>query len=133
MLSLMCMGVFLRFPTLNASNPGSDWQLAVDHGYEVQIDDTGFNPDTGQHHDALHQTGAIYTFAPSTHIASKPAGQWNTYVIEANRDNIRVTLNGEVVTDFTVDGSRPPAGHIGLQNHTGKVQFRNILIRSLPD
>jgi len=37
------------------------------------------------------------------------------------------------VTDYLVDGSRPPLGHIGLQTHTGKVQFRNIMVRSLPD
>lgn len=126
-------GVFIRFPALNASDPANDWKLAVDRGYEIQIDDTGFNPDTGQHNDALHQTGAVYTFAASSKIASKAAGQWNTYEIEANKDKINVTLNGQVVTNFTVDGSRPVAGHIGLQNHTGKVQFRNILMRTLPD
>jgi hypothetical protein len=42
-----------------------------------------------------------------------------------------VTLNGKKVTDFKLDGSRPAKGHIGLQNHTGRVQFRNIQIRSL--
>jgi choline dehydrogenase-like flavoprotein len=126
-------GVFLRFPALNASNPGSDWQLAVDRGYEVQIDDTGFNPDTGLRGDPLHQTGAIYGLAASSRVASKPAGSWNTYVVEALTGRIRVTLNGELVTDYATDGSRPPAGHIGLQNHTGKVQFRDIMIRTLPD
>ena len=57
-------------------------------------------------------------------VASKPAGNWNTYVIEATTARIRVTLNGELVTDYATDGSRPSSGHIGLQNHTGKVQFR---------
>jgi hypothetical protein len=41
-------GVLLRFPALNASDPAKDWKLASDKGYEIQIDDMGFNPDTGQ-------------------------------------------------------------------------------------
>ena len=111
----------------------NDWKLAVNRGYEIQIDDTGFNPDTQSKNDALHQTGAVYTFAASSKIASRPAGQWNTFEIQAKGDRITVNLNGQPVTDFKVDGSRPAAGHIGLQNHTGKVQFRNILVQSLPD
>jgi hypothetical protein len=39
-------GVFIRLPALNSSNPGTDWKLAVKRGYEIQIDDSGFNPDT---------------------------------------------------------------------------------------
>jgi len=126
-------GIFLRFPALNASNPTNDWKLAVDRGYEVQIDDTGFNPATGQRGEPRHQTGAIYTLVPASRVASKPAGEWNTYVIEALTDRISVRLNGELVTDYVTDGSRPPAGHIGFQNHTGKVQFRNIMLRTLAD
>lgn len=127
-------GVFLRFPALPSSNPATDWQIAVDHGYEVQIDDTGFNPDTGTFHDPLHQTGAIYGLCPSSQLASKPLGQWNTYEIEATSTQIKVTLNGLLVTDCPVDPARPVAGHIGLQNHHpgSKVQFRNIQIKSLP-
>ena len=125
-------GVFIRFPALNASDPMNDWKPPVDQGYEIQIDDTGFNPDTGQHNDPLHQTGAVYTLAPSSKIASNAAGQWNTFEIEATSDRIKVNLNGASVTDCPVDGSRPALGHIGLQTHTGNVQFRNIMIRSLP-
>src|SRR5262249_38417259 len=76
-------GILTRFPALNASKPGSDWVLASDLGYEIQIDDMGYNPDTNQNFDALHQTGAVYALAPSSKIASKGAGQWNTFEIEA--------------------------------------------------
>src|SRR5438067_1474487 len=126
-------GVFLRFPSVNSSDPANDWLLPVNRGYEVQIDDTGFNPDTNTLNDPLHQTGAIYTFAPSSHIASKPVGEWNLYEIEATSTRIKVTLNGQAVTDYATDGSRPPRGHIGLQNHHdgSRVQFRTIEIRSL--
>lgn len=60
-------------PALDASDPTSDWQPASDRGYEIQMDDMGFNPDTNQNLDPLHQTGAVYALASSSQIASKPA------------------------------------------------------------
>src|SRR5215831_456389 len=128
-------GVLLRFPALNASDPANDWKLASDRGFEIQIDDMGFNPDTGQNFDPLHQTGAVCTLAPSTTLASRPAGQWNTFEIEATGSTIKVTLNGQLVTNYSIpaNSTRGREGHIGLQCHTGNVQFQNIMIRSLPN
>ena len=125
--------MLFRFPALNASDPANDWKLASDKGYEIQIDDMGFNPDTGQNFSPLHQTGAVYTLQASTMLASKPAGQWNTFEIEATSTNIKVTLNGQLVTNYSIpaSSSRLSEGHIGLQDHTGNVQFRNIMIRTL--
>jgi choline dehydrogenase-like flavoprotein len=128
-------GILIRSPALNASNPANDWRPASDRGYEIQIDDMGFNVDTGQNFSPLHQTGAVYALAPSSTIASKPAGQWNTFEIEATNTLIKVTLNGQPVTNYSIPAStsRLPAGHIGLQCHTGNVQFQNVMIRSLPN
>jgi choline dehydrogenase-like flavoprotein len=128
-------GILIRSPTLNASDPANDWRPASDRGYEIQIDDMGFNVDTGQNFSPLHQTGAVYALAPSSTIASKPAGQWNTFEIEATNTLIKVTLNGKIVTNYSIPASisRLPAGHIGLQCHTGNVQFQNVMIRSLPN
>jgi len=126
-------GVLLRFPPLNASDPANDWKLASDKGYEIQIDDMGFNVDTGLNFSPQHQTGAVYALQASTSLASKPAGQWNTFEIEATDTTIKVTLNGQLVTNYSIPGntSRLSAGHIGLQCHTGNVQFRNVMIRTL--
>jgi choline dehydrogenase-like flavoprotein len=128
-------GVLLRFPALNASDPANDWKLASDAGYEIQIDDMGFNADTGLNSSAIHQTGAVYGLAASSKVASKPAGQWNTFEIEATASAIKVTLNGEPVTNYSIpnNSSRRRSGHIGLQCHSGNVQFQNILIRTLAD
>jgi choline dehydrogenase-like flavoprotein len=128
-------GVLFRFPALNASDPGNDWMLASNAGYEIQIDDMGYNPDTKTDFDPAHQTGAVYALAPSAKVASKPAGQWNTFEIEARTAVINVTLNGQLVTTYNIppDSMRGRVGHIGLQCHTGNVQFQNIMIRSLPD
>jgi len=126
-------GVLIRFPALNASAPANDWQLASNKGYEIQIDDMGYNPDNKSFNDALHQTGAVYALAPSTVLASKPAGQWNTFEIEATAASINVKLNGQLVTNYAIPANtlRAPEGHIGLQCHTGNVQFQNVMIRTL--
>ena len=125
----------IRFPALNASDPANDWRLASDKGYEIQIDDMGFNVDTGQNFSPLHQTGAVYGLAPSSTIASKPASQWNTFEVEATNAMIKVTLNGQPVTNYSIpaNNSRLREGHIGLQCHSGNVQFQNVMIRTLPN
>jgi hypothetical protein len=127
-------GIFLRFPALGSSDPANDWQLAVTQGYEVQIDDTGKNPDTNPptFGDALHQTGAIYKLAAATKLASLPVGLWNSFEIEAKGNDLKVTLNGQLVSSLK-NGSRPLKGHIGLQNHHAgsRVQFRNLRIRPI--
>jgi hypothetical protein len=125
-------GVLLRFPSLSSSN-ANDWQLASDKGYEIQIDDMGYNPDTKQNFDPLRQTGAVYGLAASSQLASKGAGQWNTFEIKATNAQIAVTLNNVLVTTYSADMSKERAGHIGLQNHTGKVQFQNVFVERLPD
>ena len=126
-------GVFIRFPALGSKDPLNDWKLAVDEGYEIQIDDRGINPDAGTSNDPLHQTGAIYGIAATSHLASKPVGQWNAFDIEARGPEIRVRLNGDLVSQLTGDASRPTKGHIGLQNHHpgSRVQFRNLQIEPL--
>jgi hypothetical protein len=69
-------GIFIRFP-----NPGTDLSIPITQGYEVQIDNTRRNPDTGTLNDPLHQTGAIYKLAPSHAVPA--IGQWHTCEIEA--------------------------------------------------
>lgn len=130
-------GVFIRFPALNSSNPATDWQLAVGRGYEIQIDDSGYNPDTNTSGDPAHETGSIYAIQAPSKLASNPIGQWNSYRIRAQADKINVWLNGtHVITDFVVDNVRPRKGHIGLQNHSGVTgaslaEFKNIQIMDL--
>jgi choline dehydrogenase-like flavoprotein len=130
-------GVFIRFPALNSSSPPTDWQLAVGRGYEIQIDDSGYNPDTNTSGDPAHETGSIYAIQAPSKLASNPIGQWNTYRIRAQADKLNVWLNGtQVITDFVVDNIRPRKGHIGLQNHSGitgpsLAEFKNVQIMDL--
>jgi Domain of Unknown Function (DUF1080) len=120
-------GVFVRFP-----NPCNDPNIAIEYGYEIQIDDIGF-PDG----DPFHKTGAIYNYkgsSPKTKNISKSliVGKWNTFDIYVIQQYYSVTLNGEkIVTNFV--GNKSLEGFIGLQNHDdrSKVYFRNIMIKEL--
>ena len=114
-------GIFVRF-----SDPDNDPLIAVNTGYEIQIDDMAM-PDG----NPLQKTGAIYNFAvPSNTAASKPVGQWNTFEIEVTGQKYSVILNGKkVIPGFT--GNRNTEGYIGIQNHDTDscVSFKNIRIR----
>ncbi len=125
-------GVFIRFPALGSGDPANDWKPAVDQGYEIQIDDRGFDPATGATGSPLHRTGAVYKVAPANVQNSKPLGEWNRFEITAHGGNIEVKLNGVEMSRLTGDASRPLRGHIGLQNHHpgSRVQFRNLFVRS---
>jgi len=120
-------GVFVRFP-----NPYNDPNIAIEYGYEFQIDDIGL-PDG----DPIHKTGAIYNYKGSslkTKDISKPlvVGKWNTFSIYVIQQYYSVTLNEEkIVTNFV--GNKSLEGFIGLQNHDdgSKVYFRNIMIKEL--
>jgi hypothetical protein len=115
-------GVFVRFP-----EPGGDPRIAINEGYEIQIDDEGA-PDG----DMIHKTGAIYGVQPPVKIASKQPGDWNTFAIRVEGQIYNVALNSEpVITNFK--GDRSMRGHIGLQNHSSKDQvfFRNIIAMPL--
>jgi len=111
-------GIFIRFP----EQTDDPW-YAVNNGYEVQVYDQG---------DAMHATGAIYDFSGHFRDASKPAGEWNQYRIEATGQRYQIWLNGEKVNDFF--GNRGRQGYIGLQNHDdgSKVWYRNIRVKPLP-
>ncbi|MGB2556269.1 family 16 glycoside hydrolase [Cellulosimicrobium cellulans] len=119
-------GVFVGFP-----NPGDDPWVAVNKGYEIQIDAT----------DAADRTtGAVYTFqgadAAAVEASLKPVGQWNAYDIRVEGDRIRVYLNDVLVNDFTSsDPARLVNSFVGIQNHGNgeMVNYRNIRFKELTD
>jgi hypothetical protein len=118
-------GVFVGFP-----DPGNDPFVAVNKGYEIQIDATDA-PD--------RTTGSIYTFQgadPAAVTASlKPVGSWNSYDIRVEGQTITVLLNGTVVNEFTsTDPARDISqGFVGIQNHGAgeAVSYRDIRIKDL--
>ena len=112
-------GIFIRFP-----EKSDDPWFAVRNGYEVQIDDCDKK-------GLKNQTGSLYDISPATRVASKPAGEWNTYQITVVGQHYTVMLNGEKVNEF--DGDRGREGYIGLQAHdpVSKVYFRRVRVREI--
>jgi hypothetical protein len=118
-------GVFVGFPA-----PGDDARVAVDRGYEIQIDATDVPEAT---------TGAIYGVqAPDLarrDRALEPPGRWNTFAIRVDPPRIVVRLNGTVVNRFASGeaSTRLAHGRVGLQNHGAgdRVEFRTVQVRRL--
>jgi hypothetical protein len=126
-------GVFIRIP----DRPKDPFD-AVNHGYEVQIDNTG---------DEYHRTGCLYSLSKAKNKVDAKPGEWNTMLITLDGPHTVVELNGQVVTDYTEGdpvpakkewyepdrGRRPDEGYIGLQNHAedARVHFKEVSVRPL--
>lgn len=130
-------GIFFRW---------SDLSDPVNTGLEMQILDT-----YGKENPGKHDCGALYDLVPPKVNAVKPAGEWNHVVITCKGPFITIDMNGQRIIDVNIDewdtpgmnpdGTKnkfkyawkdlPKRGHIGLQDHGGKVWFRNIKIKPL--
>ena len=89
--------------------------------------------------------GSVYGIIPAKRGFLKPVGEWNVQEVIANGDNIKITLNGEVILDGNIreavkNGTPDKREHPGLFNKTGHiaflghgslVKFRNIRIKEL--
>ena len=71
-------------------------------------------------------------------VADKPIGEWNTMKIEMRGENVKITMNDQVVVDkVTMENyykrGTPisPVGPIQLQTHGSEMRFRNIKIQEL--
>ncbi len=130
-------GIFIRW---------ADLQRPVQTGLEIQILDThGKEPAT------KHCCGSLYDALEPTRNVCKPAGEWNEMIITCDGSLVAVAMNGEEIVRADLDewdtphenpdGSRnkfgialkdfPRKGHIGLQDHGGKLWFRNIKVKLL--
>ncbi len=155
-------GIFLRFrnpklPELPGTPgpdvPGNLATVAVDTGYEIQIDEEARGDTRKGELDGFlyNRTGAVYKVktigtAPGqqnyTNSQRLASGVWHSYDITVTDRTYDVLLNGQPATKFTADPSDPSerfrgrkksedpdSGFIGLQVHTGSVAFANIRIR----
>jgi choline dehydrogenase-like flavoprotein len=121
-------GIFICFPDPESKGYDNSAYVAVNFGFEVQIDEQA-RPDGSP----IHRTGAIYTFqGPDlTRLSVRAVGEWNAYEIMADGTDITVSLNGQLVNQFHFAGdpqspTRGQGSFIGLQTHTGRVRFRNL-------
>jgi hypothetical protein len=107
-------------------------------GFEVQVlDDSGRPPD-------IHTSGAIYDVLTPMVNMSKPAGEWNEYIITCKGPHVTVLMNDVMVIDTNFDwftkpigkfstpyAQLPRAGYIGMQDHGNYVWYRDIWLKEL--
>lgn len=123
-----------------------DQDSAVGHEYQV-IDDT-------RHPDAKigpeRQTAALYDVLQAANRPIKPAGEWNTTRIVSDGTTVEHWLNGTQVLKYELDTpvlkaavkdskfstvarfGKLQKGHLLLQDHSDRVYYRNLKVRTLP-
>jgi hypothetical protein len=123
-------GVFLRAP--HEGNPAFA-------GMEVQVlDDRAAEYATLQ---PYQYCGSLYGITAPKSRVSKPAGEWQTMKIVCQGREVQVTLNGTQISSTNLDeqqahakehpGINRASGHIGLQNHGTRLDYKNIRLREL--
>ena len=116
-------------------------------GPEMQVLDNAAYPGR----DVKQLAGACYDLYAPSRDTSKPRGEWNAVRILADGSHIEHWLNGEKIVEYELGSDdwkgrvarskfknmrffkEPPAkGHICLQDHTARIEYRNLKIRPLP-
>ena len=98
--------------------------------YEVQLlEDAGKKPDE-------HSSFSLYRYVSAKENPSKPAGEWNTLEIQCVGPKIRITANDKLVLDVDQSSNdetkaKPLSGYLSLQNHGGRIEFRNVRVKDL--
>ncbi len=120
-------GIFLRAP--HQGDPAYK-------GMEVQILD-----DYAEEYSKLkawQYTGSIYGLQAPSQRVSKKAGEWQKIEILCDGPAVKVSLNGTPIIEANLidfmhkeddhPGIKRRKGYIGLQNHSTKIEYRNIYL-----
>ena len=119
-------------------------------GPEIQVLDNERHPDSFVG-NGIHKAGSLYDLIGYPDEYINPAGKWNKCELEIDhKKNIgTVTMNGKASISFPLSGEkwntmvanskfkdwegfgRYPTGHIGLQDHSDKVWYKNIKIKEI--
>jgi len=129
-------GVALRAPLEgDPAYQGMEIQLLDDENYK------GLKP--------TQYTGSIYDVVAPSKQVTKPAGEWQKIQITAKGPKITIELNGTKIVDANLEdykdrvkddkekklrahpGLIRTTGHLGLQSHDGRVEFRNLYVKPL--
>jgi hypothetical protein len=116
------------------------------HAIEVQIIDNQRHADNKID---SHLSGSLYDIVASPKAAHRAAGEWNKVDIRMHDHRLTVWQNGIETADVTVGSdewnrlianskfsswagfAQGSKGHIGLQDHSDPVWFKNIKLREL--
>jgi hypothetical protein len=115
-------GVYVREPLRKWGTKGDERPAhGAGAGYEIQID----------YGSQVNPTGAVYDVQRPARVVGGNQ-RWNRFEIDCAGSRIRISVDGQLVNDFT--SARIQPGHIGLQMHGATphdhvVKFRNLTIR----
>ncbi len=139
-------------------NSGIFWAVHEDEkfgeayqtGPEIQVLDNAEHPDSFVA-EGTHKAGSLYDIIKCPPELVNPAGEWNHVLLEINYDNNlgKLQMNGKEAFTFPLYGEgwdkmienskfkgwegfgEYHEGHIGLQDHSDKVWYRNIKVRKI--
>jgi hypothetical protein len=139
-------------------NSGVFWAVVEDDRYahtyetgpEVQVLDDNWT-EYVEERGNIQRAGSIFNLIAPSEIVSKPAGEWNHYVLHIDHaENVGFVIFNDVeILRFPVNGpewealiatsgfkdspgfGKAQTGRIALQDHGGQVAYRNIKIREL--
>jgi hypothetical protein len=110
-------------------------------GMEIQILDDDWYKTNYKGLKPAQLTGSIYDVVAPSKKALKPVGEWNKFRIVANGRHVTVELNDTKIVDADLDQHKERAdkhpgllrekGHLGLQSHDGRVEFRKLYVKPL--
>ena len=148
----------LEWKISEAGNSGIFWGVHEDEkfpeaymtGPEIQVLDNEKHPDSFVG-NGIHKAGSLYDLIGYPAEDIHPAGEWNLCVLEVNQtaNLARVTMNEKTTISFPLHGvewdkmvdnskfkdwegfGKYSTGHIGLQDHSDQVSYRNIKIKKL--
>jgi hypothetical protein len=114
---------------------------AFDAGMEIQLLDDEWHRKNLADLKVSQLTGSVYGIQGPCKDVLKPIGEWNRIRIVAQGKHITVELNGTKTVDVDLDkyqnkakehpGMLHEKGHLGLQCHNGRVEFRHIYVKPL--
>jgi hypothetical protein len=116
-------------------------------GMEIQLLDDVWHKKNLKGLRDTQLTGSIYDVVPPSKDVLKPVGEWNKMRIIAKGRQVTIELNGTKIVDANLDdykdriepqsghpghpGLKAEKGHLGLQSHDGRVEFRNLYVKPL--
>jgi lysophospholipase L1-like esterase len=126
-------GVFIRAP--REGNPAFE-------GSEIQVLDD--YADEYKELQPYQYTGSVYSTCAPSERATLPAGEWQRMKIRCEGPRVQVWVNGKQIVDCDQEtyakdeaklkehpGLKRVRGYIGLQNHSSRLDYRNVFIREL--